>query len=299
MPARRQPENIDESVGSRARLRSRPERRPRPRRAQRRGRGARRRRQGGKDSRGGQVARGGRRPGRGCERGHRGAGADRHPHPCLPQGDLAQRRPGLHRPALGHDDAGGRRQRRGRQLRRLPRLCDGALALPDPCVPQRLVPGHLRLRQGRVDRRGDAARNAAGGPLRRQDRGQPRPYRRREGADRRAGDRRTGTRGAGTGAGGRQCGWPAADDPYRHGAAELCRCRLDAAAGRHPHPLLPARPEFGAGTRRQASCPRCSRRANAACCSTSPTAWAPSATRPPRPRWGTASRPTSSRRTCM
>ena len=61
-------------------------------------------------------------------------------------------------------------------------------------------PGHLRLRQGRVDRRGDTARNAAGRPLRRQDRGQSRPYRRRQGADRRAGDRRTGPWGAGAGA---------------------------------------------------------------------------------------------------
>ena len=81
------------------------------------------------------------------------------------------------------------------------------LALPDTGVPQHLVPGHLRLRQGRVDRRGDAARNAAGRPLRRQDRGQSRPYRRRQGADRRAGDRRTGPGGAGAGAGGRRTRW--------------------------------------------------------------------------------------------
>ena len=174
-------------------------------------------------------------------------GADRHPHPRLPQGDLAQRRPGLHRTALGNDDAGGCRQRRRRQLRRLPRLCDGPLALPDPGVPQHLVPGHLRFRQGRVDRRGDGARNSAGGPLRRQDRGQPRPHRRGEGTHRRTGDRQARPGGAGTCAGSRRGGGAAADDAYRHGAAELCRCRLDAAAGRHPHPLLPARPEFGAG----------------------------------------------------
>ena len=44
---------------------------------------------------------------------------------------------------------------------------------------------------------------------------------------------------------------PAADDAYRHRAAELRRRRLDAASGRHPHPLLPAGAEFGARRRRQ------------------------------------------------
>ena len=79
-------------------------------------------------------------------------------------------------------------------------------------------------------------------------------------------------------------GRAAADDPYRHRAAELCRCGLDAAAGRHPHPLLPARAELGARAGRQGARARCARRASAACCSTSPTAWAPSATRRPRGR---------------
>ena len=83
---------------------------------------------------------------------------------------------------------------------------------------------------------------------------------------------------------GRRGGRPAADDPYRHGAAELCRRRLDAAAGRHPHPLLSARPELGARRRTATSFPRSGQRANAACCSTSPTAWAPSATRRRRGR---------------
>ncbi len=49
-------------------------------------------------------------------RRHRRAGADRYPHPRLPQGDLAQRRPRLHRPPFRLHHSGRCGQRRRRQL---------------------------------------------------------------------------------------------------------------------------------------------------------------------------------------
>ena len=105
-------------------------------------------------------------------------------------------------------------------------------------------------------------------------------------------DRRSRARRAGACAGGGRGRRPAADDPYRRGAAELCRRRRHAAAGRHPHPLLPARSQFRRRRRMAACCTRFWRRANAACCSTSPTAWAPSATKRAEAALKEASRPT-------
>ena len=243
------------------------------------------------------LDRSGRREGAERRRLRRRAGPHRHPHPRLPQGDLAQRRSRAGRAARRDHDADRCGQRRRRQLRRLPRLCDGAFAVPHPRVPQHLVPRHLRLRQGRADRRGDGALDAAGAPLRRQDRGQSRSHHRGEGPHRRHRHRRSRPRRARAGARGRERGRPAADGPHRPSAAELLGRRRHAAAGRHPDPLLPPGAELRhrrgrQGARRGAGAP-----ASAACSSTSPTAWAPSATRPQRRRSRTGSSPTSSRRT--
>ena len=142
-----------------------------------------------------------------------------------------------------------------RQLPRLPQARDRAVAGPHPALPQRLLPRHLRLlqdRDGRRERRHAPDRSARGRPGGARAQG---PGAGHQGARRPLGQRRFRREAARHRPRGRRGARPAGDGPSRQPAAVAPRGRRPAAAGRHPHPLLPPLPQR-AGAAPTARCAR-------------------------------------------
>ena len=152
---------------------------------------------------------------------HRRTGSDRPAHTRLLGRHLARHRCGGVLPYLGRDHRRRYRQRRSRQLRRLPQARDRAQCRAHPGVPAHLVRGHLRLLAPGA---GGGERGVAPDGAARRRRGsqcQPRCHRRHQGAGRAPCLRHLGHRAPGNGAGSGKRDRPAADGAHRPSAADL------------------------------------------------------------------------------
>ena len=161
-------------------------------------------------------------------------------------------------------DLGRHRQRRARQLRRLPQARDRALPGAHPGLPARVARRHLRLLRPRHG--GRERRSAADEPdrCRRGRQRQPRRDRRHQGARRPACVGHLRRRAAAHRAGGGRRRGHAADGAHRSSPAELRGGDRHAAPGRHPHARLPPVPQLAGHARRAPSSARCWRPASAA-----------------------------------